>query len=1072
MTRPDEVPNIDDDRLADRLAAFDAALASGIIIPLQLDLPSTEQARFDAARSIIEQLEQLWPRSGKPLPSGEPGPQLPYQFGRFWVRSELGSGGCGLVFLADDPVLGRPIALKVPRPVTLADAGLQRRFLREAQAAALLTHPHIIPVYEASAVGGVCFIAAEYCPGPTLARWLHDARMPLSARDAAQLVAALASAVGYAHARGVVHRDVKPSNVLMFGPSGAALSALVPKLTDFGFAKLLEHDDGTTRSGTIIGTPQYMAPEQATGRAVGPAADVYSLGVILYEVLTGRTPHVGSTPTDTLRRVVTEIPVRPRATRPDVPRDLEAVCLRCLEKDPSRRYPEGEALAADLSLFLAGRPTVARPVQWPEAAFRWCRRNPVVTALTLGLVAAVTTAVFFAGREYLRTKTLNADLTASLTRERDQAATLRDIQYVSEVRRAEWLGREKRYEQMWEVLIDINHHPGVADPREFAWHYLWRQARTRFALPGHSHPVTGIALSADERLVASSADGQAAVLVWSVDTGRRIAQLDCAPLLPRHVAWMGDTIAVVEGDRPEGVRVVLWDVVGSRRLSEHTLPFRAVSTAVSCPEEQLLLAGEHKDGGAVLATWGPTRGTQHLRREVGRYCTVRLAADGFQFALAHCGVAQSPECVLLLGKLDRPQEAVIIDRSAIEVTSLDFTPDSRRLVSYANDTTVTAWDLDPLRIAWRRTTDNEPVGGWVGWTTGGREVLSYRHSRSGSGKYFRLAATDSTILEERTDVPTPSAIGTSPNAGPLYIGMADGTVRLAQSRAAHPLAGHPSETWTLAFSPDGNTLATGADDATVKLWDVPTGREGATLRGHDGLVMDVAFAPDGRTIYSAGWDGTVRSWDVVGRTQKAVWRAHDAQVGGVAVSPDGRLVATKSRDGMLKVWQANTRELLHTLPGGAARNSRVTFGAGGAILASANTWVVDLWDPKTGQWRGDLRHTSAVWGLAASPDGRTLVTTDEGGMVTVWDSTTRRRKRSWWAHSGHTRAVAIDPTGKVIATAGFDDVVRLWHADTGQPLLSLGEHRADVYCVQFSPHGRVLASCSYDGAVHLWRAGE
>jgi hypothetical protein len=272
---------------------------------------------------------------------------------------------------------------------------MRQRFLREAHSAAALDHPNVAPVYEAGEADGVFYIASAYCPGGNLAGWLRRQAAPVPPRVAATIAAALAGAVQHAHERGVLHRDLKPSNILLAAPPGdAGEMGFVPKVTDFGLAKLLDGVDDETTSGILLGTPAYMAPEQAEGRAdaVGVATDVYALGVILYEVLTGRTPFRGPSLLMTLDQVRAEEPVSPRALRRDVPRDLEVICLKCLQKSPRDRYASAADLAADLQRFLRNEPIRARPVGLADRVWRWCRRperirNARVVAALIGAVA-------------------------------------------------------------------------------------------------------------------------------------------------------------------------------------------------------------------------------------------------------------------------------------------------------------------------------------------------------------------------------------------------------------------------------------------------------------------------------------------------------------------------------------------------------------------------------------------------------------------------------------------------------------------------------------------------------------
>src|SRR5262245_17510045 len=295
----------------------------------------------------------------------------------------VGAGGVGLVYRARQTKLNRLVAVKMLLAGGYATERELERFSREAQAVAALRHPNIVQVYEAGEHDGFPYFVMEFMDGGTLGGALGG--VPQTARKASETVRVLSRAVHAAHVSGIVHRDLKPGNVLLQGSDGTL------KIADFGLARRFtgEAQPAVTHAGVRLGTPSYMSPEQALGREVGPESDIYSLGAILYEMLTGRPPFRGETVAETERQVINDHPVAPTRLNPRVPHDLETICLKCLRKDPARRYASAEDLADDLDCFEDGRPIQARPVGWGERSWRWGRRNPAAAALLLTAVALV-----------------------------------------------------------------------------------------------------------------------------------------------------------------------------------------------------------------------------------------------------------------------------------------------------------------------------------------------------------------------------------------------------------------------------------------------------------------------------------------------------------------------------------------------------------------------------------------------------------------------------------------------------------------------------------------------------------
>lgn len=344
--------------------------------------------------------------------SSEVIPERARRFGRFFIDRQLGRGGHGLVFRAIDPVLHRPVALKIPNPESLASPELRRRFVEESRTLARLDHPNLLPTLEAGNIGPVCYLVTPYCAGPSLAEWLRRQGKPVDCALAARLVRDLARTVGYVHSRGILHRDIKPSNVLLEPIENTAERSIqpefgfIPKLADFGLAKLTENPATHTLTGAVVGTPAYMAPEQAEGRhaEVGVTTDVYALGAILYELLAGRPPYRGESIVETLR-LISEARLTPlKSLRANLPRDLCAICQKCLEYELGRRYRSADDLADDLTAFLETRMVLARPCGPLARLAKWGRRRPLVASLAASLMALVLIGFIIIGWQWHRTE--------------------------------------------------------------------------------------------------------------------------------------------------------------------------------------------------------------------------------------------------------------------------------------------------------------------------------------------------------------------------------------------------------------------------------------------------------------------------------------------------------------------------------------------------------------------------------------------------------------------------------------------------------------------------------------------
>ena len=487
-------------------------------------------------------------------------------------------------YFSRDVDLGRHVALKAaPRPEAPLTPELRSRFLREVRAAAALSHPGIVPVFEAGLIGPICYIASEYCAGPTLAEWIHaqspspgPSRGPGEGggapgpgeggtpfRAAAEWMALLADAVEHAHERGVLHRDLKPGNILLVSQDETQSATsdidvhadvspqhLTPRITDFGLAKFETSDATATRTGSILGTVAYMAPEQAEGRraAIDRRTDVYGLGTVLYELLTRQPAFREASDVATLMAVREREPVRPSRLRRDVPSDLEAICLACLEKRPAKRYATAGLLAADLRRYLSGEPTLVRPVGSIRRSAKWAARHRLLTALIA--VVLLSSLLFMAGTAW-HAHRLEQELAVSdemRTRAEEREASYHELLYAADMRLAHRALMEKDMVRAVE-LLDA-HIPAASeqDYRDVEWYFLRHRAVGEHVVVDEVEtPTYDVAFSPDGSRCATV--GQDAVLrSYDWPNAKRLGKIDTGQRECNGVEFSDDGTILTTGD--------------------------------------------------------------------------------------------------------------------------------------------------------------------------------------------------------------------------------------------------------------------------------------------------------------------------------------------------------------------------------------------------------------------------------------------------------------------------------------------------------------------------------------------
>lgn len=867
-------------------------------------------------------------------PAREPGPDqataTPMLDG-YEVLEEVARGGMGVVYKARQVALGRLVAIKTILGNWADHREMLQRFRAEAETIARLEHPNLVAIHQVGDWQGRPYLVMEYVGGGTLDE--RRRRQPPTPRQAAELIQTLARVLHTVHQRGIVHRDLKPGNILLTDDG-------VPKITDFGLARQIESKSGLTLSGDVLGTPEYMAPEQAEGRSgeAGPPADLFALGAMLYELLVGRSPFAGGSAWEVMERVRRHDPVLPRRLDRTIPRDLETITLKCLQKDPASRYQDARELADDLARFLADEPILARPTPWWERGWMWARRHPTIAslaALSIVSVAALLIASLVYQVRLARALQL-AGTAIELSRQRAVQVSL--------TQGSQALEEENTFKAL-------------------AW---FLEAMRLDDAAGESDRLHRIRAGT---LLRSSPELRQ---VWFHGSSGRVAVL--------HPGGRRGLLGIDGGAR-------LYDTVSGEPVSRPLRHPAAVVAGVFAGKDMQVFLGcrdgsVHFHNAVTGQSWTLPGGTKDQSAHDGAITRLKLTADGSTL------LTTGADGAVRLWATDAPRPPRCTVEGA-EAGIADLSADGSLLVIGGKDRTVRLYDGH----------SGKPLAAPLPHPAAVRAVRIAPDARSiaigCADGVVRLVDRDGKLRwATRMHSQPVLSVTFSPDGSRLASASEDNTARVWDVAQGQPVGGplwHVSDVQGASFSADGRMVVTFSDDNTARVWDAATDEAITPYLPHNGTVSRAAFTGDGRFLLTASNDGTARWWDL--RPPRPAFAAvplpADAAMpaDGRWVRPDGKVALVRDGEYHARLVDARTGAAIGGLLRHASLVHTATFSPDGErVVTASEDNMTRCWDTATGAPVGrPILHRCTIRVLAISPDGRLLFTYGADRSARVWD---------------------------------------------------------------------------------------